>query len=310
MASKRPAGPKPIATNRKARHDYDVIDTFECGIVLVGSEVKSLRDGKAQLKDSYARVESGELWLLGVHIPPYSHAHGTDGHEPERRRKLLLHRSEIDELVGRTQQESLTLVPLSMYFKDGRAKVELALARGRKRYDKRQVIAERHRPRRIRQCWRRRPDAGAWATAGGSDGHGRPVHWCGNTASFDMGVPGLDFGRRDGRSEPWSPEPRKRAGKQTQTPTTTSRSLPKPQRCPAGPSPAGRVRASFRRAHLTGLVNGSDRDTSVDWGSSPMPATARSPRSHRRLRSEKSRREAEGRGFDSRHLHRSHVTPQ
>ena len=143
MATKRPAGPKPIATNRKARHDYEVIDTFECGIVLVGSEVKSLRDGKAQLKDSYARVESGELWLLGVHIPPYSHAHGADGHEPERRRKLLLHRSEIDELVGRTQQESLTLVPLSMYFKDGRAKVELALARGRKRYDKRQVIAER-----------------------------------------------------------------------------------------------------------------------------------------------------------------------
>src|SRR2546430_7267653 len=134
MASKRPAGPKPIATNRKARHDYDVIDTFECGIVLVGSEVKSLREGKAQLKDSYARVESGELWLLGVHIPPYSHAHGTDGHEPERRRKPLLHRSQSHQLLGRTQQEALTLVPRSVYFNDGRAHVGLALARGPKRY--------------------------------------------------------------------------------------------------------------------------------------------------------------------------------
>jgi SsrA-binding protein len=146
MATKRGptrAGTKPIATNRKARHDYEVIDTFECGIVLVGSEVKSLRGGKAQLKDAYARVESGEVWLHGVHIPPYSHAHGVDGHDPERSRKLLLHRDEIDELVGRTQQESLTLVPLSMYFKDGRAKVELAVAKGRRRYDKRQVIAER-----------------------------------------------------------------------------------------------------------------------------------------------------------------------
>ena len=142
-----------------------------------------------------------------MHIPPYSHAHGTDGHEPERSRKLLLHRSEIDELVGRTQQESLTLVPLSMYFKDGRAKVELALARGRKRYDKRQVIAERDANReaeRAMSAARR----GAWATAGGADRHDRPVHWCCNTASFDMGVTGLDFGRRDGRSEPWSPEPR------------------------------------------------------------------------------------------------------
>jgi len=151
MATKRaPGGPKgdkqsskPIASNRKARYDYEVLDTFECGIVLVGSEVKSLRDGKAQLKDSYARVEDGEVWLLGMHIPPYSHAHGIDGHDPERRRKLLLHRAEIDELVGRTQQDSLTLVPMALYFKDGRAKVELALARGRKRYDKRQVIAER-----------------------------------------------------------------------------------------------------------------------------------------------------------------------
>jgi SsrA-binding protein len=136
-------GTRLVASNRRARHDYEVLDTFECGVVLVGSEVKSLRDGKAQLKDSYARVEEGEVWLIGMHIPPYSHAHGADGHDPERRRKLLLHRGEIDELVGRTQQESLTLVPMALYFKDGRAKLELALARGRKRYDKRQAIAER-----------------------------------------------------------------------------------------------------------------------------------------------------------------------
>src|SRR5256885_13595311 len=99
MATKRATGPKPVATNRKARHDYDVIDTFECGIVLVGSEVKSLRDGKAQLKDSYARVEAGELWLLGVHIPPYSPAHGVDGHDPAPRRQLPGHPAGSHEVV-------------------------------------------------------------------------------------------------------------------------------------------------------------------------------------------------------------------
>jgi SsrA-binding protein len=138
-----PKGTKVVASNRRARHDYDVLETFECGIVLTGSEVKSIRDGKIQLKDSYARVQDGEMWLHGVHIAPYVYAHGADGHDPDRPRKLLLHRSEIDELTGRTQQESLTLVPLSVYFKDGRAKVELALAKGRRSYDKRQAIAKR-----------------------------------------------------------------------------------------------------------------------------------------------------------------------
>ena len=138
-----PKGTKVVATNRRARHDYDIVETFECGIVLTGSEVKSIRDGKIQLKDSYARVQDGEMWLHGVHISPYVYAHGTDGHDPDRPRKLLLHRAEIDELMGRTQQESLTLVPLSVYFKDGRAKVELAVARGRRQYDKRQAIAKR-----------------------------------------------------------------------------------------------------------------------------------------------------------------------
>ena len=136
-------GTKLVASNRRARHDYDILETFECGIVLRGSEVKSLRDGKVQLRDAYARVQDGEVWLHGVHIAPYAYAHGRDGHDPDRARKLLLHRAEIDELMGRTQQESLTLVPLSVYFKDGMAKVELALAKGRRRYDKRQAIAAR-----------------------------------------------------------------------------------------------------------------------------------------------------------------------
>ena len=138
-----PKGTKVVASNRRARHDYDILETFECGIVLTGSEVKSIRDGKIQLKDSFARVQDGEVWLHGVHISPYAYAHGANAHDPDRSRKLLLHRAEIDELMGRTQQESLTLVPLSVYFKEGRAKVELALAKGRRRYDKRQAIAKR-----------------------------------------------------------------------------------------------------------------------------------------------------------------------
>lgn len=136
-------GTKVVATNRRARHDYEIIETFECGLVLVGSEVKSLREGKAQIREAYARAQDGEVWLHGMHVPPYAFAHGGDGHEPERPRKLLLHRREIEELVRRTQQQALTLVPLSLYFKDGRAKLELALARGRRHHDRRQAIAER-----------------------------------------------------------------------------------------------------------------------------------------------------------------------
>jgi len=132
-----------VATNRRARHDYELLETYECGIVLQGSEVKSLRAGRVTLADAYARVEGGEAWLLGVHIPPYEHAAGFGAHDPERRRKLLLHRDQIDELMGQTQQKALTLVPLSIYFKDGRAKVELALAKGRRLYDKRHAIATR-----------------------------------------------------------------------------------------------------------------------------------------------------------------------
>ncbi|MGA2037256.1 MAG: SsrA-binding protein SmpB [Acidimicrobiales bacterium] len=134
---------RTVARNRRARHDYDIVETFECGIALQGSEVKSLRAGRVTLADAYARVEEGEAWLVGVHVPPYENAAGFGTHDPDRRRKLLLHRSQIDELLGRTQQQSLTLVPLSIYFKDGRAKVELALARGRRLYDKRHAIAAR-----------------------------------------------------------------------------------------------------------------------------------------------------------------------
>ena len=132
-----------VASNRRARHDYDIIETVECGIALQGSEVKSLRAGRIALQDSYARIIDGEMWLFGVHVPPYPQANGFGAHEPDRRRKLLLHRRQIDEWMGRSQQQSLTMVPLSIYFTDGRAKVEVALARGRRQYDKRHAIATR-----------------------------------------------------------------------------------------------------------------------------------------------------------------------
>jgi SsrA-binding protein len=139
----RPEANRVVASNRRARHDYEILETTECGIVLQGSEVKSLRAGRIALQDSYARIIDGEMWLFGVHIPPYAQANGFGAHDPDRRRKLLLHRRQIDEWMGRSQQQSLTLVPLSIYFTDGRAKVELALARGRRQYDKRHAIATR-----------------------------------------------------------------------------------------------------------------------------------------------------------------------
>lgn len=136
-------GTKPVASNRRARFDYDVLETVEAGIALAGTEVKAFRAGQVQLKDSYARAVDGELWLIGMHVAPYDHADGFADQDPERRRKLLLHRSEIEKLTSRMAEEVLSLVPLSVYFRDGRVKVELALARGRKRHDKRSAIAER-----------------------------------------------------------------------------------------------------------------------------------------------------------------------
>lgn len=140
---KLPEGSQPIASNRVARRNYEVLDTVEAGMVLRGSEVKSLRAGHAQLADAFARIEGGEMWLLSLHIPPYEHAQAHSGHDPDRPRKLLLHRHEIDRLRSLVDEQRLTLVALSLYFKDGRAKVELALARGRKTYDKRQLLAQR-----------------------------------------------------------------------------------------------------------------------------------------------------------------------
>jgi SsrA-binding protein len=138
---------EPIVTvNRKARHEYEILETFEAGMVLVGSEVKSLRDGRANLKDSYARVDHGEVFLLNAHISPYAAANRF-GHEPERTRKLLLRRQEIDKLTGKVNERGLTLVPLKIYFKNGRAKVELGLGRGKKAYDKRESIKRREMER-------------------------------------------------------------------------------------------------------------------------------------------------------------------
>ena len=149
-----------VARNRRARHDYDILEVFECGIALKGAEVKSLRLGQASLQDAYARIDDGELWLLGAHLAPYEYASGYGRFEPNRPRKLLLHRKQLDELGGRVAQKALTLVPLSIYFKDGLAKVELALARGRRLYDKRHAIAERDATREaqrvIREHERRR----------------------------------------------------------------------------------------------------------------------------------------------------------
>jgi SsrA-binding protein len=142
------AGHKVVATNRKARYNYEILDTFEAGLVLVGSEVKSLRAGSVQLKDSYASIRDGEVWLESVHIAPYSFAEG-GGHDPERPRKLLMHRREIDRLYGRIREEGLTLVPLQMYFTEGRAKVELGLARGKRPHDKRRAIVERQQNREM-----------------------------------------------------------------------------------------------------------------------------------------------------------------
>jgi len=141
-------GSSNIVRNRKARHDYEIIDTVEAGLVLQGTEVKSLRGRRCNLKDSHARVRDGEMWLFGVHISPYEQGN-RNNHDPERPRKLLLHRREIARLKSGIDERGLTLVPLSMYFKRGKAKVELALAKGKAEYDKRAVIVERENQRNI-----------------------------------------------------------------------------------------------------------------------------------------------------------------
>jgi SsrA-binding protein len=140
--AKKKFAPGDVASNRQARFRFNLLDTFEAGMVLTGTEVKSLREGGAQMKDSYALVRGGEVWLLNMHIPPYASAY-RDNHLPERDRKLLLHRREIERLVGSVRERGLTLVPTRVYFRGPRAKVEIALARGKDQFDKRQSIKER-----------------------------------------------------------------------------------------------------------------------------------------------------------------------
>jgi SsrA-binding protein len=150
----RPTGVKVVATNRQARRNYDILDTVEAGIVLQGSEVKSLRESKLQIADAFARIDGGEAYLHSLHIAPYLHAQEHTGHDPDRRRKLLLHKGEIERLRARVDQERLSLIPLSVYFKEGKAKVELALAKGRRTIDKRRVVAERDAALDIRRAMR------------------------------------------------------------------------------------------------------------------------------------------------------------
>ncbi|MEU0566241.1 SsrA-binding protein SmpB [Nonomuraea sp. NPDC005983] len=151
----RETGRKVIAQNKRARHDYHVDDTFEAGLVLQGTEVKSLREGRASLTDGYATIDGGEAWLLNVHIPEYSQGTWTN-HAARRKRKLLLHRKEIEKLAAVTKEGGLTIVPLSLYFKDGKAKVEIGVARGKKDWDKRQSLAEQQAKREMARALRHR----------------------------------------------------------------------------------------------------------------------------------------------------------
>ena len=146
---------KVVASNRRARRNYTVVETLEAGLLLVGSEVKSLREGRLDLKDSYALVKGGEAYLVGAYIAPYEFARD-GGHEPERERKLLLHRREIDRMEGQIAEKGLTLVPLQVYFKEGKAKVELGLAKGKTSYDKRETLRERDADREIERAMKGR----------------------------------------------------------------------------------------------------------------------------------------------------------
>jgi SsrA-binding protein len=152
-----PAGQKTVVSNRRARHDYEILERFETGIVLSGAEVKSLRGGHGSLAEAFGRVRDGEVWLEGMHIPPYAQAMDKARYDPTRARKLLLHRKEIERLIGKTAERGLALVPMRVYFTHGMAKVELGLGRGKRQFEKRQAIAEReHRREMEREVGRRR----------------------------------------------------------------------------------------------------------------------------------------------------------
>ncbi|NKB87327.1 MAG: SsrA-binding protein SmpB [Acidobacteria bacterium] len=150
------AGEKTVVSNRRARKDYEILDTYEAGLVLLGTEVKALRAGNANLKDAYAALDTNELWLRNLYIGPYPPAGPNNQHDPERVRKLLLQRRQIDRLIGRVIEKGLTLVPLRIYFKKGRAKLELAVGRGRKQHDKRDIKRREAADREIEQALRRR----------------------------------------------------------------------------------------------------------------------------------------------------------
>ena len=149
VKSEREQAQKSIAENRKAFHDYHILETFEAGVALLGTEVKAIREGNVNLRDSYASVEDGEVWILNVHINPYSHR-GYADHEPTRRRKLLLHKQEIRKLIGKTVEKGMTLVPTRLYFKDGRVKVAVSLAKGKLAHDKRDAIRKKEVDRETR----------------------------------------------------------------------------------------------------------------------------------------------------------------
>jgi SsrA-binding protein len=157
MAEKtdRQKAEKIVADNRKAHHDYHLLETFEAGVALLGTEVKAIREGRVNLRDSFARVEAGELFLYNVHISPYSHR-GYSEHEPLRRRKLLLHKQEIRKLIGKTTERGMTIVPLRLYFNEGRVKVAIALAKGKKDYDRRETIKRRETDRETRAAIKER----------------------------------------------------------------------------------------------------------------------------------------------------------
>jgi SsrA-binding protein len=155
MSPKTPDGEKTVASNRKARHDYEILETYECGIALTGDEVKSLREGRASLTEAYARVRDGEVWLEGMHVPPYEQG-DKRAHLPMRPRKLLMHRREIDHLFTKQQELRLSLIPMRVYFTHGMAKVEIGLGRGKRQFEKRQSIAKRDQEREIQQATGRR----------------------------------------------------------------------------------------------------------------------------------------------------------
>ena len=155
MKTAREEAQRNIAENRKAFHDYHIIETFEAGVALLGTEVKSIREGNVNLRDSFGRIESGELWVYNVHINPYSHR-GYSDHEPTRRRKLLLHRVEIRKLIGKTVEKGMTLVPTRMYFHNGYVKMSIALAKGKKAHDKRETIKRRETERETRAAVKER----------------------------------------------------------------------------------------------------------------------------------------------------------